>query len=159
MGADPETDTATGGFCAHVDNVDYGALDVLVGYAVRRAQLAIVEAFDREFAAEGITTQRFSALVLVARNPGLTQARLAQVMGISAPQATVVVDALVKLGFVERRVLEDDRRARAVYPTPLGEQRLPQLEAQVLAHDRAVSASLSAAERRSLLRLLARIAS
>jgi len=141
-----------------VENIDYGSLDTLVGYSVRRAQLAIVEAFDREFAAEGITTQRFSALVLIVRNPGLTQVQLAQVMGISAPQATVVVDALVKLGFAERRVLDHDRRARAVYPTRLGERRLPEFETQVLAHDRRVSAALTEAERRDLLRLLGQVA-
>jgi len=134
--------------------VDYGLLEKLTGYAVRRAQLVITEAFDAAMAGEGLTTQRFSALVLIARNPGLSQAELARVMRISPPQTTVVVDALVERGLVERRAQDGDRRARRLFVTQLAEQRLPQIEAKVVSHDDRVMAGLSAVERKELRRLL-----
>ena len=56
--------------------VDYGVLDELTGYALRRAQIRMTEAFDARLGPEGITTQRFSALVLIATALILARTRL-----------------------------------------------------------------------------------
>ena len=52
----------SGHFNPHLADVEYGALDGLVGYAVRRAQLHIYEDFVRSLHAWDITPPRFSAM-------------------------------------------------------------------------------------------------
>lgn len=145
-------------FQAHQPGVDYGVLDDLAGYAVRRAQIRITEAFDAALSGQGISTQRFSALVLIAANPGLKQTELAQIMGIARSGALAIVEALEGLGLVARTPAPGDARAHALSLTETGAARLPQIVAAVKAHDRAVLGDLSTEEAATLMRLLARLA-
>ena len=68
---------------AQLSGVEFGELELLRGYAVPRAQIPVTRTFDRALVGFGLTTQRFSALVLIARNPGRAQAELAAIMGIA----------------------------------------------------------------------------
>ncbi len=146
------------GFNPHQPGVDYGVLDALLGYAVRRAQIRITQAFDARLSDAGMTTQRFSALVLIARNPGRKQAELAAIMGIARSGALAIVESLDAQGLVERRPSPDDGRAQALYLTALGERSLPGITAAVVAHDRDIAASLSHDEAALLKSLLEKIA-
>ena len=58
-------------YVAHVPGVQYGVLDQLTGYAVRRAQIRMYESFIAALEPWRITPPRFSALVIVSLNPGL----------------------------------------------------------------------------------------
>jgi DNA-binding MarR family transcriptional regulator len=69
-----------------------------------------------------------------------------------------VVDGLEAKELVERRANPDDRRARALYVTPKGRTTLAKVMQISAAHEAQVSAPLSAAERRQLIRLLQRLA-
>ena len=71
------------GLMLPVPGVDYGPLDGLLGYALRRAQNALYLDFYRATAAWDVSPQRFAALVLIARNPGLRQGLLAQAQALS----------------------------------------------------------------------------
>ena len=142
---------------SHVATVDYGVLDDLVGYAVRRAQLRVTEAFDSAFAETGLTTQRFSALVFITRNPGMKQSELAHLMGASAPQISLVLDALIHLRLAERRAVASDRRSHALYASAEGLARLESLERRAREHDQRVTAGLDATERRQLRALLNKV--
>ena len=144
-------------FDPHRAGVEYGVLDELLGYALRRAQIRMTEAFDARLGDEGITTQRFSALVLIARNPGLKQTELASIMGIARSGVLAIVEALSGHGLVERREAPDDARAQALYLTRRGQERLPQIEAMVREHDAAIAQDFSAAEVELLKALLERI--
>lgn len=137
--------------------VDYGVLDELVGYALRRAQIRMTEAFDARLGAEGVTTQRFSALVLIAQNPGLKQTELATIMGIARSGVLAIVDALAGQGLIERRAAPDDGRAQALFLTAHGEARLPQITQQVRDHDRDLTHGFTGAEVEALRALLDRI--
>ena len=64
-------------FVPKVPGIDYGILDSLLGYAVRRAQIQLYEDFIPSLAPWGITPPRFSAMVIVSRNPGLKLTQLA----------------------------------------------------------------------------------
>lgn len=145
-------------FQPHRPGVDYGVLDELAGYAVRRAQIRITEAFDAALSGQGMTTQRFSALVLIAANPGLKQTELAGIMGIARSGALAIVEALEGLGLITRAPAPGDARAQALTLSDEGEARLPQIVAAVKAHDAAVLGDLSPAETATLMGLLARLA-
>ena len=144
-------------FDPHRPGVDYGVLDELVGYGLRRAQIRMTEAFDARLGGQGVTTQRFSALVLIASNPGLKQTELASIMGIARSGALAIVEALSVQGLIERRPAPGDARAQALFLSPAGEVRLPQIVEVVREHDRELVRGFSTAEALVLKALLERL--
>jgi DNA-binding MarR family transcriptional regulator len=134
--------------------IDFGALADLIGYALRRAQIAIYQDFFSTVGTLGFTPQLFAALVLIERNPDLNQSGLGRVMGVNRAAAMALVKRLEDLGLVARVASKADRRANAVALTSLGKKRLPQLIAVVRDHDARVSRNLGAQELASLRRLL-----
>jgi len=137
--------------------IDYGVLDDLTGFSVRRTQLVITDAFDRAMAGTGLTTQRFSALILISRNPGLKQTELARIMGIARSGMLAIVEALAELDLIEQRPSPSDRRAQALHLSAAGRQRLPGLIARVRDHDARVTEALSGAEIGRLTGLLIKL--
>ncbi len=144
-------------FDPHRPGVDYGVLDELIGYGLRRAQIRMTEAFDAQLGGLNITTQRFSALVLIASNPGLKQTELASLMGIARSGALAITRALIAQGLIEQRPAPGDARAQALFLSPLGEVKLPQIVDLVRAHDHELVRGFSAAEIETLKSLLERI--
>lgn len=144
-------------FDPHRPGIEYGVLDELVGYGLRRAQIRMTEAFDAQLGGLGVTTQRFSALVLIASNPGLKQTELAGVMGIARSGVLAIVEALSLQGLIERRPVPGDARAQALFLSPLGEEKLPRIVQLVREHDRELVRGFSAAEIETLKSLLERI--
>ena len=150
-------DGGDGGFDPHVPNIDYGVLDNLVGYAIRRAQIRIYEDFVQSLAQWQITPPRFSALVIISRNPHLKLTELAQILGIARSGAVLLVDALEAMKLVARRPAAGDRRAYSLVLTPAGRRTLEAATQAVQAHDAHVSSALSDAEQATLKALLARL--
>ena len=144
-------------FEPHLPNVDYGVLDSLVGYAIRRAQIRIYEDFVASLAAWHITPPRFSALQIISRNPDLKLTDLAQILGIARSGAVLLVDALEAMGLVNRVPSHTDRRAFGLALTDAGKQTLKDATAAVCAHDARIAAALSADERASLRNMLEKL--
>jgi DNA-binding MarR family transcriptional regulator len=68
----------------------------------------------------GMSFIRVKALRALASNGPLTMRRLATELQTDAPYTTVVVDDLVRRGYVERTVDTADRRVKIVQITPEG---------------------------------------
>ena len=144
-------------FERRVDGVAYGVLDELVGYALRRAQIAIYEDFEQALGPLEMTPQRFSAMVIIAANGGITQAMLGRVLGIARSGVVQVVNGLQQRGWVARETHGDDARAWLLVLTVNGRRRLANARRRVRAHDRRVAAPLDDAERATLIALLGRL--
>jgi DNA-binding MarR family transcriptional regulator len=125
-----------------VPGLDYGLLDDLLGYALRRAQNALYLDFYRATAEWDISPPRFAALVLIARNPGLRQGLLGQAMGLHRSGALRLTDWLTAQGWAQRRDAPDDARSWGLHLTPAGKKLLTKLEAAVAHHDRALTQAL-----------------
>ncbi len=145
-------------FDPHVPGIRYGVLDELVGYGVRRAQLAIYEDFVESLATWGITPQRFSALTIVSLNPRLKLTELADVLGIARSGAVTLVDALAEMGYVERHPAPDDKRAYGLLMTAKGTKDLAEITSAVRAHDARIAQQLAPGEAKQLMQTLNRIA-
>lgn len=139
---DSLSDITPEGAMLPVPGVDYGPLDQLLGYALRRAQNALYLDFYRATAEWDVSPQRFAALVLISRNPGLRQGLLGQAMGLHRSGALRLTDWLTAQGWAERRDAPDDARAWGLHLTPTARRRLAKLEAAVAAHDAALAAEL-----------------
>lgn len=144
-------------FEPYVAGVEYGVLDGLMGYSVRRAQIAVTTDFVRSLAPWNITPPRFAAMVLIGHNANLKLTHLAQIMGIARSGAVMLVDTLEELGYVERRPSADDRRAFSLRLTPEGRNTLDAITRAVKAHDERVTMGLTLEEREQLKRLLVRL--
>lgn len=143
---------------ARVPGIDYDVLETLLGYALRRAQIAAFDQFYRATAGHGITPPRFTALVILGANPGLSQTALGEVLGIARSGAMQLTDWLVGRKLAERRPRADDGRAWGLYLTGRGAALARVLKRRVRAQDARLGKRLSPAERRTLLRLLDRVA-
>ena len=142
----------------HVAGLDYGVLDDLLGYSLRRAQVAMFMAFHEATRGMAITPPRFTALVMIGANPGLSQTALGNVLGIARSGAMLLTNWFEAQGLVERRHRADDGRAWGLYLTRRGEALVARMKRRVVSHDRRRAAVLSDRERRELQRLLAKLA-
>ncbi len=143
-------------FQPHVPGIEYGALDLLVGYAIRRAELSIYTDLQPTLQPWGMTPQRFSSLTVIAYNPGVRMSELAHIIGVAPSGAAIIVQTLEQLGYVVRTTSAADARAYEVRATDAGRKALREIEAAALEADRRTTRALSEDERRELLRLLAK---
>jgi DNA-binding MarR family transcriptional regulator len=144
-------------FIARVPGIQYGVLDTLLGYAVRRAQIRMYETFIAALEPWRITPPRFSALVIVSLNPGLKLTQLARIMGIARSGAVILVDALEEMGYMARMPVPEDRRAFSLVLTDKGEADLQAITQAVVKQDQEATRMLASADQATLREMLLRI--
>jgi MarR family transcriptional regulator for hemolysin len=76
---------------------------------------------DDRLRMENQTRPRWRVLAWTRLLPGITQTEMAERMGISGPALVGILDGLVRLGLVERRSGEQDRRVNEIYLTDRAE--------------------------------------
>jgi DNA-binding MarR family transcriptional regulator len=138
--------------------VDLGRLGDSVGYLLRRAQVAVFQRFFELFAEADIRPAQYSALTVIERNPGISQTRLADALGIKKTNLVSLIDALEERGLARRASGQGDRRLRALSLTPKGAafvRRLHRIDDEV---ERAISRVLDDTARRQLCDALRRVA-
>lgn len=136
------------------DALRRGLLPGLVGYRLRLAHQAVF----RDFAASvpQASPGRAGMLMLVEANPGVTQGRLAEEVGLDRSTMVGVIDALEGGGFLARR-RGADRRTNGLWLTRRGRAAVAAMKRRIQAHERRIAAKLTAAERMQLLALLEKI--
>ncbi len=134
-----------------------GLLPDLLGYHLRRAQLAVFQDFAVTMNGADITPGQFGVLALIDANPGMSQTRLGRSLGIDRSTVVGVIDKLESQGLVERAAHPGDRRAHALKLSPQGTKRFRVLARKVRQHENRVAKALSARERQVLVGLLQRI--
>jgi DNA-binding MarR family transcriptional regulator len=95
-------------------------MDSIIGYKLRRAQLAVFLDFHNTFQRLKVRPAEFSVLALVAQNPGLKQTEIADALGIKRANFVALMDGLEKRGLAERRKSDSDRRSHSVHLTEAG---------------------------------------
>ena len=143
-------------FNARIEGIHYDVLEELTGYAVRRAQLSIYDDFAATLGVEGITPQRFSSLVIIGSNPGISQTRLAEVMGIARSGVVSIIDGFEQAGLVERQD-SGDRRSYNLQLTKEGRRQLKKYKTAVKEHDDRITQQLTEEERQQLRALLGKL--
>ncbi len=135
--------------------IDLGGLDRFTGYVVRRAQVWMFQDFKRALKELDMTPAQFSVMKIVAANPGIAQARVAEALCIERARLVQMLDRLETPGLVSRSRSAIDRRSHALHLTCEGERVLKHLEERIDAHERNVVARLGEKGKDDLLRLLA----
>ena len=106
----------------------------------------------------GLEQRQAGMLVRLAENDGRSQQAIAELMGVNPTRMVFLTDELEKLGLVERRRNPADRRSHALHLTEAGKAMLARVREVTAAHEDAVTAGLTGAEREQLTALLRRLA-
>ena len=138
--------------------LDLGVLPELLGYQLRRAQLAVFQHFAGALGARNVTPGQVGLLVLVSRNPGLSQTALASAVGVERSTLGEAIERLIKRRLLVRKPAPKDRRSYALHLSTSGERFLDDLIPRLFAHEDDVAKGLSPDERKTLIALLRRLA-
>jgi DNA-binding MarR family transcriptional regulator len=135
-----------------------GPLAQYLGYALRRAQLAVFEDFFQTYADLELRPAHFGLMVVISRSPGLKQAEASAVLGIQTPNFVALVDELERRGLAQRLRAENDRRSHALYLTKNGEALLKRILVRQDEHEARMTAKVGKVGREQLMALLDRLA-
>ena len=118
-------------------SVDFGILNTLVGYRLRRAQMNFFSKFAEVCSDLGISPGLFAIIAIVERNPGLTQTAVAQALGNDRSAMVAAVDKLEKMDILERRPA-----INALFMTKKGEKFFATLSGRVMEHEKVMASRL-----------------
>lgn len=138
--------------------VDAGPLGEMIGYALRRAQLAVFDEAIRVFAELDLRPTQYSVLALVGHRPGLKQSDVAAALGIQRANFVTLLDGLEQRGLARRSPTPHDRRSYALHLTVDGERLLARASTLVADIEARLDIRLGPGGREQLLALLRRLA-
>ncbi len=138
--------------------IKFGPLEQRLGYALRRAQLAVFSDFFDAFSQSEIRPAQYSVLTIIESNPGLPQGRVAEVLGIQKTNFVGMISALEERGFVRREASKQDRRTYGLYLTAAGTRLMKKLHQTAEEHERHIADRLGEAEYRRLFEPLRKLA-
>ena len=132
-------------------------LEALLGYNTRRAALHIIGAFMQNMAEFDLRPAEFSVLSLIRHNPGITSRQLCAALNILPPNLVVILKQFEKRGLIARKPHPTDGRAIGLSLTAKGDTLVAAAEKVSASSDLSATQSLTAAERKTLTRLLQKI--
>jgi DNA-binding MarR family transcriptional regulator len=154
----PDGPNLPGALAADAADGELGRLGGLLGYVLRSAQVRVFQDFAASLDDLGLTPGQLGALLLIEANSGLSQTELGAALGIDRSSVVPLIDKLQARNLVRRLVKASDRRAHALELAEDGVALLRRLAPRLEAHERRIAADLSAAERKTLMELLVRVA-
>lgn len=140
------------------EEIDVGPLSRMIGYALRRAQLAVFDDFIASLAELNLRPAQFSVLLLLDRSPGSTQSAVAASLGIKRANFVAMMDDLEDRGLAARTVSPSDKRSHAIFLTENGRKTLDRARALAQRHEARQIAKLGEGGVETLLMLLGRLA-
>ena len=84
-------------------SVDLGPLDNWIGFHLRLAQSASFQAFTREARGVDLSPGRFATLLIIGRNPGISQTALSRANARDKSSLTPVLEDLERRRLIRRR--------------------------------------------------------
>lgn len=134
--------------------LDKKALENLLGFQLRSAQIKLFQHFKSSLADLSITPGKAGVLILIENNPGISQSALARALEIERATLGETITGLEQKHWVERRKSPSDGRSHALYLSENGEKLMKTLHTTINSHEKKVSANLSKNEYREFIHLL-----
>ena len=130
----------------------------IVGYPLRRAQMALFEDFARRFQPLGLTPAQYSTLSTIGDNSGRNQSEIASALGILRPNFVAMMDELERRGLAARARSGADRRSNALALTPAGRTLLARARAVQREQEAAIDDLIGREQRQALIKMLRKLA-
>ena len=137
--------------------VDSSLLSNLLGYQLRLAMNAVTADLRLALEETSLRPALFAILAIVRGNPGIIQTAAGNALGIQRANFVPLLNELGDRKLVERRAAPQDKRAYALYLTGEGERVLDEALRRIHDHETRFFGRLSASERASLAKILARL--
>jgi DNA-binding MarR family transcriptional regulator len=136
--------------------------DDRLAHLVRDAARSYVRALSMRLAEHDVSFGHWSFLRILWEGDGITQRELSEQAGVMEPTTFSALKTMEKLGYVERRQREDDRKKVYIYLTPAGRalkaRLVPQAEEVNAIAVEGVKAADIAASRTVLLAIIENLA-
>jgi DNA-binding MarR family transcriptional regulator len=88
-----------------------------LGFLIHDVQRLLRKRFEARASGLGLSSAQWRLMVRVAKEAGVTQARLAELLEIEPISVSRLVDRMEEGGWIERRSDAADRRVRMIFPT------------------------------------------
>ncbi|MER9326965.1 MarR family transcriptional regulator [Mesorhizobium sp. M0152] len=88
-----------------------------LGFLIHDVQRLMRKRFETRASGLGLSSAQWRLMVRVAKEAGVTQARLAELLEIEPISVSRLVDRMEEGGWIERRADATDRRVRMIFPT------------------------------------------
>jgi DNA-binding MarR family transcriptional regulator len=137
--------------------VDLDVLPTLLGFNIRRAQIALWRDFAHSVGEGEIRPGAFSLMLLVSANPGIAQIDIANQLGVDKATVVALIDRLESEGWMSRTRSSEDRRRQNIRLTPEGTKVYKMLRKQMIEHERKFVERFTPQELRTLISLLKRL--
>jgi len=129
----------------------------LPGHLVRRVHQVATAYFAEECGAD-LTAVQYAALVAIGAHPGIDATRLSEIIFFDRSTIGDVLDRMEGKGWILRYSTPSDRRIKRLELSPAGQEALHQVEPGIRRVQDRLLAALTAAEAKTLIRLLAKVA-
>jgi DNA-binding MarR family transcriptional regulator len=139
------------------DTIDLGPLEALVGFQIHLLDLLMYQRYYERLGKAAMTPGMFSTLCAIKANPGVRQGALADALLIQRPNMALLVNRMIRAGYVKRRAARSDSRGVELFLRTEGERALRDVASRLTAHERSLTVALTAAERDRLAVLLAKM--
>ena len=106
----------------------------------------------------GINTSQYLFIAVLCKEPGITQDKLPERIGINKSNVTRVLAQLEEAGFIRRESNPQDKRTTTVHPTQRAYEAYPHIMKVVAEWDAATTSMFSEEEKQTLQALLRRLA-
>jgi len=127
----------------------------MAGHLIRRLHQQSTQVFVQRTQAAGfdLTPVQYAAIEAIYENPGIDQARVAEMIGYDRATIGGVIERLEKKDWINREVSEQDRRARVLSLTAKGKKIRLALEPIVQDLQKDILQPLSNADRACFINL------
>jgi DNA-binding MarR family transcriptional regulator len=139
------------------EEIGIGHLDNVLGYVLRRAQIAVFRDFKRNFEALDIRPTQYAVLSVIADHPGLKQGEVSKLLGIKRTNFVAVLDELERRGLARRSAMAADKRSRALHLTEQGAALTADIRARNAANEARLAALLPPGQQALLIELLRKL--
>jgi DNA-binding MarR family transcriptional regulator len=128
-----------------------------LGYLVNRLARLMAHQLAEEIRPAGVGIGQWAVLLFLWARDGMTQAELSRVVAIEPPTMVRTIDRMVRDGLVTRAADPSDGRVSRIYLTDRGKSLRDELVTKAVLVNARNLGRLSTSERRTLLRLLAKL--
>jgi|SRR5215470_2921062 DNA-binding MarR family transcriptional regulator len=125
-----------------------------LGYFLRRLQIEVFSHFIRTLSPMKVRPAQYSVLVLIAANPGRSQAAIGGKLNIERARLARLLHELERRKWIERRSSSGDGRSHALFLTSAGEKALVQIKALTKRHEDQLRDMVGPDRRSALMKLL-----
>ena len=129
----------------------------LPGHLIRRLHQVSTAYFAEECGGE-LTAVQYAALVAIASHPSIDATRLSEIIYFDRSTIGDVLDRMEGKGWIRRESTPDDRRIKRLELSPAGQDVLQLVEPGIRRVQERLLAPLTAAEAKTVVRLLGKMA-